>query len=81
MNNLITADTITDDQIRALRTEASGHGDDAQITICDRALYGTAESPSTILSLIADGHLSDAQVEARQLCADAINNARAQVDR
>lgn len=72
----LTAETITDDQIRALQNEAADAGDSKQVRLCEIALYGTPESPSTILSLIADGNLSEAQIEARAKCADAINNGQ-----
>lgn len=36
----MTARTITDSQIRALRAEAGAHGDAAMVRTCDRALAG-----------------------------------------
>lgn len=76
--NKLTAETISNDQIRTLSTEAAQAGDLEMVAVCYVALYGTEASPSTILSLIADGNLSEAQIVARQRCADAINNTRAQ---
>ena len=35
---IVTADTITTAQIRALRTEAAAAGDDAMVNMCDLAL-------------------------------------------
>lgn len=42
----LTAETITPKQIRALRNDASGI-DDAQVDLCDLALVGTDDSPTT----------------------------------
>lgn len=71
----LTAETITDDQIRVLRTNVLQAGDLEMVAACDTAIYGTESSPSTILSLISDGNLSEAQIAARQTCADIINSA------
>lgn len=74
-----TADTITDDQNCALRAEAAT-GDEAQVMLCDRAL----DKPRLLDSSAPASHREmniDARKHARdacQLCADAINAARAQ---
>lgn len=39
----LTAETITDDQIRALRREAGEAGDVAMAELCDSALRGNAD--------------------------------------
>lgn len=37
---MTTIETLTNAQIRALRTEAATAGDDAQVALCDSALDG-----------------------------------------
>ena len=68
----ITAETITNAQIRALRNEAEKAGDYAQVDICDRALTreidGTQDQDG---NEVARADLSVA--DARELCADAVN--------
>lgn len=64
--NSLTAETITTEQIETLRAEAQEHGDGEQVSICNHAL-DTAESRNRSWTV----------EEARQLCADAINAARA----
>lgn len=66
MTNL-TADTITDDQIRALQAEAAEAGDLEQVDLCRLALGIT---PTIAWNLTP--------YAARIRCADAINDARAQ---
>lgn len=66
MPNTLTADTITDDRIRALRAEAVAAGDPYQVGLCD----------------LAQGleHATDMTArEARQACADAINGSLARL--
>jgi hypothetical protein len=58
-------ETLTDDMIRALRDEAGEHGDDEMVACCDDALSGLR---------------GDNMIAARQECARAINDARAQDD-
>ena len=58
----LTAETITHDQIRALRTEAAAAGDTEQVSVCNHAI-DTTESRNR--SWTAE--------EAREACADAIN--------
>lgn len=83
----LTAHTITDRDIRMLCAEANHSNDDLQATICAVALAGGLgeiadvephRSALETLGIIPE-HV-DADVRARQLCADAINNARAQDD-
>ncbi len=64
----LTAETITDDQICGLADEAGSAGDREQVQICAIALHGANESPELGLT----------ECDARQVCADAINAARAQ---
>lgn len=40
----MTTITITDSQIRNLRTEAAAAGDTEQVAICDRALAGDTDA-------------------------------------
>lgn len=71
--NKLTADTITDDQIEALRTEAGAARDDLQVRLCDTAL-----GHETHLLADPDGRRSTVSPgEAREICADAINEALA----
>jgi hypothetical protein len=64
---------ITNQQIRALRTDAAEAGDLDQVAICDVALAG-----------VAHGHTVEAsgrtwtQEEARAECARVVDAARAQ---
>lgn len=75
MTTKLTAGTITNEQIEALMVEADHAGDVDQILLCRDALDQNdnehGEEISTHPDVIA---------AARQLCADAINNARAQED-
>lgn len=59
----LTASTITDDQIRALRDEAAEAGDTEMVACCDDALVGIR---------------GDNMIAARQECARVINDAAAQ---
>jgi hypothetical protein len=63
-NTALTADTITDDQIRALQAEALAAGDDTQEDLCRLALGMT---PIKAWSLTSYG--------ARIRCAEAVNTA------
>jgi hypothetical protein len=81
----LTAATITDRDIRMLAAEANHANDDLQATICAVALSGGLgeitdvephRSALEVLGIIPE-HV-DADIRARQLCADAINSARAQ---
>lgn len=72
----LTAETITDDEIRCLKVEAGEAGDHRQVAVCDLALgyvYATED---------ADGQvpLDMSQHAARVICADALNDTRAQAD-
>lgn len=58
----VTAETITKDQIRALRSEAQAAGDTEQVDICNHAL-DTSETRNRTWTV----------ERARELCADAIN--------
>lgn len=66
---IITADTITDSQIRALRSEASDAWDNEQVAICDIALGDGAAATETWT-----------RKTARAECARVINEAAAQVE-
>jgi hypothetical protein len=67
----LTADTITDDQIQKLKVEAAAAGDDEMYAICGLAGHPGQGHPCEPLP-------TDVAYKARQRCADAINNARAQ---
>lgn len=70
----MTTDTdtdITDEQIRALMTEAGNAGDDSQVAICRRALDELASDQMTWCTV----------EHARTLCAQVIADARAMDDK
>lgn len=75
----LTAETITDEQIRQLREEAISHGDDRQVDYCDVALapHRRLNEDGSDLVWPWNGQPADRD-RARQVCADAINYARAQ---
>lgn len=73
--NKLTAATITDAQIKALRAEAREHGDLALVEICDLALSGSPIRHASIIG--ADGGIVPIEENTRELCADAINAAQA----
>ncbi len=77
----ITAATVTAAQIKALRSEARAAGDSLLAEWCDVALaYGERyDSVGFPLTSPATG-LSVTRTEAREVCADAINDARAMAD-
>ena len=70
---IVTADTITTAQIRALRTEAESAGDAWQVDLCDIALasHDTCNSDGTPLIGPCGGQTT--RTEAREACAEAIN--------
>lgn len=75
----MTAATITDNQIRALRTEAGAHGDDKLVKTCTLALTYTDNYEEWLRT---SGHKRDAAWEdvrradaARATCAKIINEA------
>lgn len=72
------AEALDDENIMLLRQQAAEAGDMDQVALCDRALYGTADEPGTILALVAPGHLTTSQVEARVECARVLAEARSQ---
>lgn len=63
----LTAATITDAQIEALRAEALQADDDLMVDACDEATSAAVAK-----------HRPGARVRSRELCAEAINSARAQ---
>lgn len=80
-NQALTADTITDKQIKALRTEAGWAGDDAQVKLCDMAL--TYDDNYEDWLHTRESHKRAAAWEdvqrayrAKHKCAQAINAAR-----
>lgn len=58
-------DSVTDDQIVRLRTEAGEVGDDSLVAACDRAMHGES---------LAE------QLESRDVVARCIHDAMAQID-
>lgn len=81
MTTTLTSETITDRQIRSLRTEARAVPDGRMAALCALALDDDISDEDGC----DDGHwmaIRDLSVQdARQRCADAINAARAQADR
>lgn len=79
--NQLTADTITDDQIQALRAEAFAAGDIAQVQCCDIALGGPSLLPHAAPASHKSMNIEQrAQARAyRGKCADAINAAHSEV--
>jgi hypothetical protein len=77
----LTAETITIRQIRDLRAEAEEYSDYHQVDWCDLALAAHETSDADGHHLQSpDGDRAVTRTEARQICADAINAARAQAD-
>lgn len=76
MTKTITADTITDKQIRQLREEALAAGDYKQVDLCNRALADDTIDQDG--NLIAFAEMS--AEAAREKCADAIDAAQAMND-
>lgn len=81
----LTADTITDEQIEALRAEAAEAGDPAQVAICTVALYGVDGVDRNVAGVDRNAATDEdwaaavalGKSGARAACADAINEARA----
>jgi hypothetical protein len=83
----VTAETLTDEQVKGLRAGAAEAGDAVMVAVCDVALAssladGVPESCEGVQSElerlgIIPQHI-DADVHAREVVADAINDARAQ---
>ena len=73
----MTTKTITESQIRALRTEAAGSGDFAQLAICDLALDGSfdADDYTVLEARDAKRIASMSQEQAIAECARVIAEA------
>lgn len=54
MSRFIYADDVTDEQIRALRTEAATVGDDRLVATCDQALSGDEPALVRVASVLTD---------------------------
>lgn len=54
MTNTTTTETITTEQIEALRIEAGAHGDTKQVELCDAALAGDADARAKCAKAIAN---------------------------
>lgn len=71
----LTADTITTAQISALHAEAMRAGDYAMADICDVALV-SRETTDDLGGTLRDGRGNElTRTDAREACADAINDA------
>lgn len=66
---MLTADTITDDQIRALRTRQRDEGNRINVDICNTALSELRGARGQTVSFVG-GEIHD----ARARCAKAIND-------
>ena len=76
----LNAETITARDIRALRAEAEAAGDYRQIDWCDVCLAGREETNDDGMPLVDPDGNPTTRTAAREICAAAINNARAQAD-
>lgn len=80
-----TLDTLTNQQIRSLRAEASNHNDDAMVTVCNAALGETDDVDDIRAAMLIHhngalptwGKLPDWQNRARVMVLDSINAAEA----
>ena len=54
MTTKTTIDTITDDQIARLRTEAGEHGDLEMVAVCTKALRGDRKAIKECVDVIAE---------------------------
>lgn len=70
----LTAETITEQQIKALRAEAQGIGDDRQVIWCDVALAAHETSDSSGNRLMSPDGDRVTRSRARSACAYAINH-------
>lgn len=72
----MTTMTVTDDQIRTLRSEAAAAGDNLQVAICDRALGRDLDcedpAPLTAGEALALGEHWPTRAAARAACAETI---------
>jgi hypothetical protein len=53
------AETLTDDMIRTLRTEAGAAGDSDTVTACDAALDGDTDAAGDVARIITDARAMD----------------------
>lgn len=74
---LAAVDEISTSQIKALREEAMSAGDYRQVTVCDVALAPLERDNSDGTPLEDYDGDPMTRTEARQLCADAVNAAKA----
>lgn len=56
---LADAEEDDDTRIRALRSEASTAGDDAQVALCNQALEGDPDARRAVLAVLADAEAQD----------------------
>jgi hypothetical protein len=77
MKTTLTAQTISFDQIRSLRTEAAEAGDFVQVAMCDLALNSTIDTDdyTTLDRGEVDRVRSMSREDAYTACASAINEA------
>lgn len=77
----LTADTITDDQIRALHCEAIAAGVERMVITCAIALRPIYVAPTDVtVERILRSEDNEMRRQARRMCARAINAARAAAD-
>lgn len=73
---MTTTRTISDEQIRTLRTEAVARGDFAQVDLCNRALSADDAVEDQDANLIP--YADWTQEEARAACAEVLAAAQGQ---
>lgn len=56
---MTTIDTLTDDQIAALSTEAAAAGDLAMVAVCARALAGDDTARTEVVRIIRDAEAQE----------------------
>ena len=61
MGDMTTIDTITSEQIEALRYEARVHGDERMVAICDRALENGDAEDERAATLVCVQVIRDAE--------------------
>lgn len=77
---MVTADTITTKQIKALRNEALAADDSRQVDWCDIALAAHERADSEGNDLIGPDGVQTTRSKAREVCADVINYAAGEDD-
>lgn len=72
---MTTKETLTDKQIKTLRSEAVAHGDYAQADICDRAMATDTVDQDGNKIALADWTREEAREECARVIAESEANA------